>query len=399
MTRRRKLNDRQVAALKPRTDRYAMPDPELVGHYVMLQPSGVKTFKAVARDPFGKQVWVTLGRADHVGIEQSRHKARAAIARIRIGKSAFKPPPPAPDSFAMVAAGWLQRHVAKKALRSERQIRQSIERLVMPVWGDRPFVEIRRTDVARLLDHIEDKHGSRMADLILAYVSGIANWYAQRNDEYVSPISRGMRRISTKESARSRVLDDDEIRAVWALAEKSGTYGAVIQLLLLCAQRLSKVITMRWDDVSVDGVWTIATAPREKTNAGTLALPEAAIAVIRRQPRIEGNPFVFAGRGRAHIGGLTKLKARFDAGLPPMPRWTPHDCRRTARSLMSRAGVPSEHAERALGHAIKSSIEATYNRYDYGPEKKIALEKLAALISEIVNGTPSGKIVPLRREA
>ena len=48
--------------------------------------------------------------------------------------------------------------------------------------------------------------------------------------------------------------------------------------------------------------------------------------------------------------------------------WTLHDLRRTARSLMSRAGVPSEHAERVLGHVIKG-VEGIYDRHGYSEEK------------------------------
>jgi hypothetical protein len=51
---RKSLSDRGVAALKPRSKRYAFPDPELRGHYVRVQPSGAKSFVTVARDPYGK---------------------------------------------------------------------------------------------------------------------------------------------------------------------------------------------------------------------------------------------------------------------------------------------------------------------------------------------------------
>ena len=72
------------------------------------------------------------------------------------------------------------------------------------------------------------------------------------------------------------------------------------------------------------------------------------------------------------------------AGLPGMPPWVLHDCRRTARSLMSRAGVRSDIAESVFGHAIQG-VEGTYDRYTYTDEKADALARLAVLISTIVN--------------
>ena len=393
---RRRLTDQGVSNLKPRAARYAMPDPELVGHYVMVQPTGVKTFKAVARDPFGKQVWATLGRADHVKIEAARELAREAIRRIRAGKVAVEPPAPAPDSFATVSANWFKRHVEAKALRTRDEIERCLRVYVLPHWGARPFAEIKRRDLAQLLDHVEDHHGARMADAVLATVSSLMRWQAARSDDYVVPVAPGMRRTSTKERARKRILDDAEIKIVWKAAEANGQLGAIIRLLVLTGQRLSKVVQMRWSDIAVDGTWTIATAPREKGNAGVLVLPEQAAAIIRQQPRIEGNPFVFAGRGMTHIGGFTKLKARFDATLPPeMPPWVMHDCRRTARSLLSRAGVRPDISERVLGH-VQDGVEGVYDRHSYTVEKADALRRLAALIEGIVTSAPAGKVVPIR---
>src|SRR5262245_858355 len=109
--RRRRLDDAQIKRLKPKAKRYAPPDHELVGGFVRVMPSGAKSYVAVTRDPFNRQVWSTVGRCDHVGIEQAREQARAIIARVKSGKPATEPPPPAPDSFADVAANWIKRHV------------------------------------------------------------------------------------------------------------------------------------------------------------------------------------------------------------------------------------------------------------------------------------------------
>ncbi len=83
-----------------------------------------------------------------------------------------------------------------------------------------------------------------------------------------------MRRSNPKERARVRILDDDEIRAVWQAASENGTFGAFVRVLLLTAQRRDKVASMKWTDVSVDGVWNIPAEAREKGTANELPLPE-----------------------------------------------------------------------------------------------------------------------------
>jgi integrase len=77
-----------------------------------------------------------------------------------------------------------------------------------------------------------------------------------------------------------------------------------------------------------------------------------------------------------------------------MPRWTLHDLRRTARSLMARAGIADNIAERTLGHVI-NGVEGVYNRYDYVAEKTDALARLATLVETILNPPDQTNVVPL----
>ena len=51
---------------------------------------------------------------------------------------------------------------------------------------------------------------------------------------------------------------------------------------------------------------------------------------------------------------------------------------------MSRAGVPENHAERCMGHAI-GGVKGVYDRHSYRDEKAHALARLAALVDGIVN--------------
>jgi integrase len=184
----------------------------------------------------------------------------------------------------------------------------------------------------------------------------------------------------------------------------------LVKMLLLTAQRREKVTTMRWDDV-IDGVWTIRAEEREKGAPGELKLPQLALEVIAAQPRITGNPYIFAGslRGRRPKKGTPKQdlptgpaafnsfgqrKAELDGKLD-LPHWTLHDLRRTARSLLAEAGVADNVAERVLGHTLPG-VHGTYNRYDYAEEKADALQRLAAKIETILNPPSGDNVVPFR---
>lgn len=391
MSRRKTLSDLGVAALKAKATRYTFPDPELRGHYVRVMPSGSKTFAAVARDPNGKQIWATVGATDHMEIEAARDAAREAIRRIKAGLPAVEERPKV-ETFKDVSDDYLKRHVAAKGLLSEREITRCLNVYVLPEWKDREFRSIRRGDVAKLLDKIEDDNGGRQADYVLAIIRGLSNWYATRNDDYVSPIVKGMRRTSPNSRKRDRILTDDEIRTLWATAGTSGTFGAIVRFALATAQRRDKVMSLRWSDIS-DDVWTVPSEDREKGTGGDLKLSSLALDIVKAQPTIEGNPFVFAGRGEGHFNGMSKAKVAFDKAAKIEP-WTIHDLRRTARSLMARAGVRPDVAERVLGHVI-GGVEGVYDRHHYRDEKADALARLATLLSGILN--PTDNVLPMAR--
>lgn len=231
-----------------------------------------------------------------------------------------------------------------------------------------------------------------MADYTLATLSRLFNWHAVRDDEFTSPIVRGMRRQNAKQHARTRVLSDDELRCVWAAASTEGPFPAFIKFLLLTSARRAEAAAMTWGEVE-GGDW-ILPAARNKTAIDLVRpLSKAAQAILAERPRIAGCAYVFSSGGRSALAGFSRRKQKFDAACG-VAGWTIHDLRRSARSLMSRAGVSPDHAERCLGHVI-GGVRETYDRHAYHTEKLQAFEALAAQIERIVN-PPQGDVVQLR---
>jgi len=305
--------------------------------------------------------------------------------------------PEGPESFDAVANDWFQRHVVGRGVITSKPIRSYIDRMMLPLWSGREFRSIGRGDITKMLDAAEDNHGPVAADRALAVLSSICTWYASRNDSYNSPIVRGMKRTSTKERARTRILSDDEIKKVWNVCE--GDFSDLVKLLLLTGQRRDKVASMKWEHISLDGTWSVKNGDvREKGAGGDLVLPPMALNIIKARPIIGNSPYVFPGRSTAYFIGYGRGKKALDKATGNLPggHWQLHDLRRTARSLLSRAGIRYEVAERVLGH-VQPGVAETYNRYDYLPAKADALKRLASLIESIVNGNHADKVVKLRK--
>jgi integrase len=225
-----------------------------------------------------------------------------------------------------------------------------------------------------------------MADQTLAIVRRILNWHASRSDEFRSPIVRGMARTKPSERERERVLSDDELRLVWKVAE-TAPLGCFLRFVLLTATRRNEAAQARRSEIN--GADWIIPGARYKTKKDHL-VPLSAMA-LAALPKASG-AFIFTTDGVKPLNA-SNFKASFDKALPPLPRWTLHDLRRTARSLMSRAGVPSDHAERCLGH-VMPGVRGTYDRHEYYDEKRRAFEALASLVERIVNPQPN--VVALR---
>jgi integrase len=266
-------------------------------------------------------------------------------------------------------------------LRTTAKRQANLERLVYPVLGDRQIDEVKRSDVNALLDDIEDQRGAAMADQILATLRRICNWHAIRDDQFRTPFVRGMARRKPEQRKRDRTLADHELQAVWRTAEVfPGPWGQFVRLLLLTACRRTEASAMTWDELA-NGNWTIP-AVRYKTGTEvTLPLSSAAMKVLAEIPRIEGCEFVFTTDGRTPVSGFSTFKLKFDIACG-VKGWRLHDLRRTSRSLLSRAGVNSDIAERCMGHALPG-VRGVYDRHPYLSEMRAAFEALAAQIDSV----------------
>jgi integrase len=389
--------------------RNVRPDPSKrrevpAGHglYLVCQPSGVKSW--CYRYRFGgTSCKLTLGRfladgqhrADaepEIGAALTLAGARELAARAkRQAKGGIDPAgvqrkqrlaqrEAEANTLAAIAAEYLKRE--GKGLRTFSQRQSDLELLCRGALGKLPVNEIRRSHYRNALDRIADENGPVRSDRCLAALTRLLNWHASRDDYFVSPLTRGMRRVKPKDLARSRTLSDDELRRLWTTAETyPGPFGAYLRVTLLTACRRSESAGLRRSELSADGTqWTIPGA-RYKSGRDTLIpLSGAAQAIIRQQPVI--GDFVFSVDGTRALGGFDKRKADFDK-VAGVHGYRIHDLRRSSRTLLSRAGVSADIAEKCLGHALVG-VRGTYDRFEYADAKREAFEALSRMIEHVV---------------
>lgn len=403
---------------KRATKATARPDPDCRGLQWITQPSGLVTprvgyrIKGQARFQwFGLDPWQKGGgetslaeirerareikRLAKAGIDpKAREREKLELAREVERKSET-------DTVDALLDRYVRLDVEARALRSAPYMKRTFDRLVRPRIGRMVKYSVKRRNIVALLDEIAAEAGLRMADYTLAILNAALNWEARRDEDFVNPIVRGMARLRAKDQARRRVLSDEEIRDLWSALDTPkvpATIAAYVKALVYLGPRRSELSQATWEQIH-DDLWTLPAALSKTGDERVTPLPAAVIALLGER----SSGYVFSTTdGARPISGFSKFKRAIDEaiaeirkhdGRPPMPPWVYHDLRRSCRSLLARAGVSNDVAERVLGHALQG-VRHTYDLHTYTPQKAAALEKLAALVDRILN-PPAGNVVDL----
>ena len=138
---------------------------------------------------------------------------------------------------------------------------------------------------------------------------------------------------------------------------------------------------MTWAEVDMPGrLWNIPAARCKNGRQHSVPLADPAIAVLRWLAPAFGELSgpVFEPQS------FSRCKKELD-GLAGFSDFTIHDLRRTFASGCARLGVAPHIIESCINHksGIVRGVAAIYNKYQYGLEKKAALDLWAAHVSTI----------------
>lgn len=223
------------------------------------------------------------------------------------------------------------------------------------------------------------------SNCVLSAVSGLYSWALNRGLVESHPAVR--LRPPVKERPRQRVLTDAELAVLWHAWDAIGApWGPAWQLLVLTGCRRGEVAGMRWDEIDRD--WWTVRGSRTKTGAPhRVPLVPDALALLQAMPRLVGCPYVFTVTGRRPLVSWTRTVRRVRAATG-IEDATIHDVRRVVRSGLARLGIPTDIAERVLGHTM-DRLRSTYDVHTYDAEKHRALTTWSAHVSRIVTTAPA----------
>jgi len=410
-----------IERMKPGASRREIPDGRIGGLYLIIQPSGAKSW-AFRYRAAGVPKKLTLGKWPMVDLKTAREDATQAYLSSQRGgdpaaervatRVASRAPKVSADRDLVeeVVDAFIRRY-AKPNQKSWAETKRILDREVVnrpegKGWRGRHLAEIGRADVHELLDGVVDRGSPVMANRVLAALRKMCAWSVDRGIIAASPCT-GIK-APTAERSRDRVLSDDELRGLWTACDAIGwPFRDLVRLLLLTGQRRDEVGKMRWSELDLDGkTWTL---PRERAKNGVahvVPLSAPALAIITALPRIGASDFVFTVTGRTAVSGFSNAKDRIDALLAtshgqPVPAWVFHDLRRTAATGMARLGTALPAVERVLNHVSGTfgGIVGVYQKHGFADEKRHALTAWAAFVERLVSTEAGANVVEMKVRA
>jgi integrase len=405
-----KLTDRFLTSFKPepgKKDRLTF-DSECRGLGVRTTVSGTRTFIVQWRDPATSQKRrEPLGVWGGITIDQARDAARARLgdvakgidpreARLAVRAKAEAARRETKLTLATLVDDWAALHLAARRPSYRTEAVRAIKHAFVD-YLKRPANRLGRADVIAVHDRLVAGGKPAIAGRTMAYAAACYSWAEKRGKVVGNPFSR-LPNAATAE-ARERVLTDEELGRVWSAAAKMAEpWGPLIQVLMLSLARRGEVAGMRWSELSSDlSIWTIPGTRMKRGQAHIVVLSEAARNALRAVTRVKGQDLVFSTTGITPVSGFTRVKRALDKAAGASG-WRLHDFRRTGVSALAKMGIDSIIADLLLAHqpGKLSTVARTYQRHDFGTERKAALEAWAAHVLNAAGQNDGTNVVPIR---
>ena len=240
-----RLDERRVHTLKPRNSVYDVRDRDLKGFGMRVLPSGAKRY-FIHSQHRGRRVWKIVGKADSIGVDVARARARTLLAAIRDGADA--PAVATLDTAFEMVGDEVFRRYARNWKPSTLKVNQGYYRNhILPWFRGRPIGEITAHDVRRWFASLhETPVAADRSAPVLSVIMRQAEVYGYR-PEGTNPCA-GIKRY--RRQGRERFLSVAEIRRLGeVLARYEADYPqavVIIRLLLLTGCRKGEIVTLKW---------------------------------------------------------------------------------------------------------------------------------------------------------
>ncbi|QSR34159.1 integrase [Marinobacterium iners] len=440
------ITDRQINA-KPGTGSRWLSESVIRGHgalTVRITPKGERIFYFRYIDSQGKRVTMPIGNysreeklgcltltqarlrakelaglhqsgitnlREHLEAEEQHRQAREEAERIRLEREnqLHRSRMTINDLFKH----WMKVDLIRRKDRGESTLRLfTID--VLPKIGQLAAEDIRRSHVTQITDSIMARGAPRMAKVALSEMRQMFRFAVVREIIEADPTAAiAKANIGGKNMERDRVLSEEEVRLLVKQMPDAGlmpTTELAVWIALSTGCRIGELLSAEWGHINIEQhTWYMPSTKNGKPH--TVYLSDFAVQQFRALQQHTGSgQWCYPNRnGTAPVCPKTVNKQLQDrqrqpdqdrmsgrskssqALLLPGGKWTPHDLRRTAATMMVEAGILPEVAERCLNHAEQNRVKRTYQRHSYAAEMQHAWQTLGQRLAVLTQ--PEGSNV------
>jgi integrase len=299
-------------------------------------------------------------------------------------------------SLNLLAYEYLEYYV-KPNRELPREVVRILKKDVLPYWGRRDARTITSREIIERLDAIVARGAPVMANRTAAILTQMFRFGVHRSIVASSPVSL-LFAPGGKEVPRNRVLSEEELRNFLSglpVVCADPVRRHTLMVLLLTLVRRGSLAAANWSEFDLTNrIWKIPAKNDKERRAHMVPLTDWAIEELLELKALSGgSAYVLPKRrkgqedlpsnGQLISRSVARLRHRFAAiGIAS---FTPHDLRRTGRTLLSMLGTPEDIAERVLNHS-RGEIVRTYDLFEFMPQKRVALEKLAERLRSLLRG-------------
>jgi integrase len=447
-----------VASYKPHKVRREIPDDRATGLFLIVQPTGAKSWAVRLRRPNKKSAKLTLGKVNLTNeetadkpelggtltlrqarllatqIDNQRASGLDVVAERKAEKNRQRDAAVdrAANTFGAALPQFFIQHRTRKWNTRPRRWREDAATLglkyppgtddpavVKPeviagsladVWADKPIADIDKYVVDAAIEEASEQSNGRARKMYSALRVFFGKLPLKLRPA-INPVF-GVDRPGTPAS-RKRALDKTEIVTFWKACNNiGGAFGPMFKLLLLTGCRERECAGMTCAELGENNVWEVPSSRTKNHLEFLVPLPPQALAVINSAPEIKDKAgYVFSTTGGERpVSGFSKAKAALDKEMAkiagqPIERWRIHDLRRTFSTILNESpedgglGCQPHHVEALLNHvsgSAKGGVAGTYNKAKYLSEKRVALQRWSAHIENLV-ADRKAKVLPMRK--
>ena len=276
---------------------------------------------------------------------------------------------------------------------------RSLERQLVKPYGTRPANELTKDEVRALYSSKLQQGKHALAKQFLSQVNTLYRWGLDEDKVVINPAMGIKSRART--TTRSRFLIDSEIEVLHKnlpASKFTEQQQDLMRFLLLTGCRIGEACGMLWTEVfDKEGIWRQPEAKTKNGHAHTVYLSKQAKALLDKQTKVKGNPYVWTAT-RTHnkhlrTDGINTNLARSlgnyrecSVNLLEIEHFTPHDLRRTVSTWLAKNKYSVEIRDRMLNHVVTTSIDATYSRHSFDDEAKAAWQAWADHVEGLQHG-------------